>query len=800
MEFAYVTDPGKVRDHNEDSVIVVKNASGEYLLAVADGMGGHRGGEVASSLAISHIGKKFTESTTVGTKEEAINFIKDMVSECNLLLNKYTTEHPDTMGMGTTLVLALITKGFLLFGNLGDSSGFVIKDKKLQKITNDHTLVNLLVKSGELTPEEAKEHPNRNVLMKALGSTTSVDMDIFDVETNVEGILLCSDGLTNMLEFDQINKVLNEELSPEEKVKKLIIKANNRGGTDNISIAYLIKGGKINDRYEIIRNIGEGGMANVYLAHDTILDRDVAVKILRGDLANDEKFVRRFQREAIAASSLTHPNIVEMYDVGVDDGNYFIVMEYIDGVTLKTLIKKRGCLTIPETVDIMLQITSAIACAHDSYIIHRDIKPQNVMILDDGTAKITDFGIAMAMKSAELTQTNTVMGSVHYLPPEQANGKGATVKSDIYSLGIMMYEMLIGKVPFKGDNAVEIAMKQINEPMPSVCKQNPDIPQSIENIIIKATAKNPKNRYDSVNEMHEDLKNALNDEQESVDRVTYEYPEQELDNTKLVSDINSITKEEKSLKGEKRLNKGLVVASIIFVVLALSLLVAVIVLPKLTEVPDIAIPNIAGETVAEAEASLESAGFSVSDMQDQDYSSTIEEGKVIGVKNYNIGDVIKKGKTLTLVISSGSNQIKIENYVGKTYQEVQTSLEKAGLQVIIEKKSTTDKTTYKEDVIVSQSVSEGTTLTKGDIIRLYIQSLDITYPNFVTEGYTVDDIQSFCDENKVTLNIEYKETTDGSGTIISQSRTAGGVVKSGQSLTIVVTKQVDTSSTTQVGD
>src|SRR5574344_663969 len=302
----------------------------------------------------------------------------------------------------------------------------------------------------------------------------------------------------------------------------------------------IVKGQKINDRYEIIRSIGEGGMANVYLAYDTILNRNVAVKVLRGDLAEEEKFVRRFQREAISASSLTHPNIVEMYDVGEDDGKYFIVMEYVDGKTLKSLIKKRGKLTLSEVLDIMLQLTSGVACAHDSYIIHRDIKPQNVMILDDGIVKITDFGIAMALNSNELTQTNSVMGSVHYLPPEQANGKGSTIKSDIYSLGIMMYEMLIGKVPFKGDNAVEIAMKQINEPMPSVCKQNPDIPQSIENIIIKATAKNPKNRYDSVNEMHEDLKNALNDEQESVDRVTYEYPEQELDNTKLVSDINSI--------------------------------------------------------------------------------------------------------------------------------------------------------------------------------------------------------------------------------------------------------------------
>ena len=247
MEFAYITDPGKVRDHNEDSVIVVKNAAGEYLMAVADGMGGHNGGEIASSIAISHIGKRFTEISSVGNKEDAINFIKDMVSECNLLINKHTEEHPESVGMGTTIVLALITPAFLLFGNLGDSSGFVIKNGRLEKITSDHTLVNLLVKSGELTPEEAKDHPNRNVLMKALGSLTTVEMDIFDVETDVDGILLCSDGLTNMLEFDQIARVLNEDLTPEEKVKKLVVKSNNRGGTDNISIAYLIKAGDESD-------------------------------------------------------------------------------------------------------------------------------------------------------------------------------------------------------------------------------------------------------------------------------------------------------------------------------------------------------------------------------------------------------------------------------------------------------------------------------------------------------------------------------------------------------------------------
>lgn len=215
----------------------------------------------------------------------------------------------------------------------------------------------------------------------------------------------------------------------------------------------IVKGQKVNNRYEILKTIGEGGMANVYLAHDTILDRDVAIKVLRGDLANDDKFVRRFQREALSASSLSHPNIVEIYDVGEDDGDYFIVMEYVPGKNLKQLLKRRGSLTVEEVVDIMLQITSAMSVAHDNLIIHRDLKPQNILIMDDGGVKITDFGIAMALNATQLTQTNSAMGSVHYFPPEQANGKGATLKSDVYSLGIMMYELLTGELPFRGDNA-----------------------------------------------------------------------------------------------------------------------------------------------------------------------------------------------------------------------------------------------------------------------------------------------------------------------------------------------------------
>lgn len=242
MEHYYLTDPGKVREQNEDSVIIVKNHGNEHLMVVADGMGGHSNGEVASSIAVTHLANNFKELKSIGNKEDAIYWMRSIVNEVNALIYKYTEDNPDSTGMGTTLVMALITEQFLLFGNIGDSSGYVIKNGQLHKITTDHTLVNLLVQSGELTEKEAKDHPRKNVLMKALGANVTAEIDIFDVESDVDGIFLCSDGLTNMLEDDQINKVLNSELSIEEKVNKLIYKCNNRGGNDNISVAYLVRG------------------------------------------------------------------------------------------------------------------------------------------------------------------------------------------------------------------------------------------------------------------------------------------------------------------------------------------------------------------------------------------------------------------------------------------------------------------------------------------------------------------------------------------------------------------------------
>ena len=245
MKSFYLTDSGRVRSHNEDSVTIVKNLSGEHLMIVADGMGGHRAGEIASSMAVTHLGSRFSNLSTIGTKFDAVNWLNENINTINTNILKYTEENPESTGMGTTVVLAVVTKDFLIFGNIGDSSGFVFKNKKLHKITKDHTLVNLLVETGEIAPEEALNHPKKNVLMKALGTETRQVLDTFDVDTNVDAIMLCSDGLTNMLTVEQIEKVLNDdELRIEDKLIKIIKKCNARGGTDNISIAYLVKDGE----------------------------------------------------------------------------------------------------------------------------------------------------------------------------------------------------------------------------------------------------------------------------------------------------------------------------------------------------------------------------------------------------------------------------------------------------------------------------------------------------------------------------------------------------------------------------
>ena len=544
------------------------------------------------------------------------------------------------------------------------------------------------------------------------------------------------------------------------------------------------KGQKINDRYEIIRILGEGGMANVYLANDTILNRKVAVKVLRGDLANDEKFVRRFQREALSASSLNHPNIVEIYDVGEDDGNFYIVMEYIDGKNLKQLIKRRTKLTLPEVIDIMKQLTDGIASAHDSFIIHRDIKPQNMLILDNGLVKITDFGIAVALNSTQLTQTNSVMGSVHYLPPEQAAGKGATFKSDIYSLGILMYELVTGSLPFKGENAVEIALKQMKEPIPSVREFDPSIPQSVENIILKACAKNPKNRYENVRDMHNDLCNCLDESMANVDKIEYEYKEYEISTKK----IKEVEKEEEDIKPvkkkEKSSNKAAWIIGIIVGILIIAAITLILMLPKLTKIPEISVPNVTNLTIAQAEKKLRDAGFTINETTQEEFSDSISEGKVI--RTIPQADVVrKKGTTVTIYLSKGTEKIVIEDYTGQNIYEVKGKLEQLGLKVFIESQNVEDVTLYEDkgDEIIDQNPKSGE-LYKDDQIILYYPNI-VVYPD-LTE-YTLNDLQDFADKYELNLYIEEVETDSVSeGTIISQSRTKGTLIVRGADLNIKI--------------
>ena len=586
------------------------------------------------------------------------------------------------------------------------------------------------------------------------------------------------------------------------------------------------KGQKINDRYEIIKSIGEGGMANVFLANDTILNRNVAVKVLRGDLSSDDKFIRRFEREALSVSNLSHPNIVEIYDVGEEDGEHYIVMEYIEGKTLKQLLKKRESLTLTEVIDIMTQLTDGISHAHESYIIHRDIKPQNIMIEDDGRIKITDFGIAMALNATQFTQTNSVMGSVHYLPPEQASGKSATIKSDIYAMGIMMYELLTGTVPFRGDNAVEIALKHMKDKIPSVRKQDPSIPQSVENIILRATAKNPRNRYDSAKEMHDDLVACLTEEHANDKKISFEYPENDLDSTAPIPTVNKKKKDAvvekpketsnedttelvKEIKKEdieedddffeepKRKNTLITILTIFFLLLLITLGVFWLVTTR--EVEDITVPNVVGMKTEKAIEALTKEGFTYT--TEQKNSDSIEEGVVISTSPKS-GSTRKKGDTVTIIESIGGNYHYLEDYTGKNYSEIKAKLELFKINVLIEKKDVEDKEKYKdkENIIIDQNPKfdkdkEKQLIEEGDTITLYIPNIVDEYPDMVEEGWSLSDALAFAKEYKLGITVTDKNGSTipdskigdfSSMTIIEQSRPKGDAIIEGITLKVKI--------------
>ncbi len=419
------------------------------------------------------------------------------------------------------------------------------------------------------------------------------------------------------------------------------------------------------------------------------------------------------------------------------------------------------------------------------------------MVKEDGGIKITDFGIAMALNSTQLTQTNSVMGTVHYLPPEQANGKGSTIKSDIYSIGIIFYELLIGSLPFKGENAVEIALKHMRDTLPSIKKQNNNIPQSIENVILKATAKNPKNRYNDVKEMHNDLLTAMDEDRINEPKYDYPYPEDFEESRSFIKKApkekeENLVKEEENLyePDDKKVNVILWVISGIFSILILGLLLVFIVVPNLTAVPDIRIPDVSGITVVEAEKRLKDKGFKVAIETIKESSESVEEGLIIKTIP-TAGRSVKKGTEITIYESLGIDTYIIENYLGKNYIEIKTLLENVyKLKVTIKEKDTEKQ--HEKQEIIEQSLTVGTKVRANDKITLYIPTSEKEYPNFVDEGWSIEEITDFCNKHGIKLQINYKETSEYSeGTIISQSRAEGVPVIAGANLKIEVAKPVN---------
>lgn len=461
----------------------------------------------------------------------------------------------------------------------------------------------------------------------------------------------------------------------------------------------------IGERYMLITSLGEGGMADVYLAVDTILNREVAIKILRGELGKDPVTLLRFQREANAVSKLNHQNVVDVYDVGEWEGRHYIVMEYVRGRTLKQLISQRGALNCDEAVNIMLQLTSAVQHAHENNIIHRDIKPQNVLVKDDGTVKITDFGIALAHDAVQLTQTNAVLGSAHYLAPETTRGETPNNQVDLYALGIVFYELLTGSVPFHGDNPVQIAMKHLREEVPSVIEFNPTIPQSVENIIIKATVKNRSLRYQSAKEMLRDLETCLLPSFQDEEKLVFAQEDaptivmgakkapvkKNVKVNKAAEKVIPMEEDEEEEPVKKSHSKAIMITLLVLIsigaTIGILLLSGVIGTEKTIEVPDIA--NV---TQRDAEQTLKLSGFQIENIKvKEELSDTVEKGNVIS-SSPAIGSMAKKGTTFTLTISKGTYFV-VEDYTNQLLEDVKQNLAKSNpnLNIQVEYEYAVDK-------------------------------------------------------------------------------------------------------------
>lgn len=564
-------------------------------------------------------------------------------------------------------------------------------------------------------------------------------------------------------------------------------------------------GKRISGRYKILETIGGGGMANVYLAHDMILDRDVALKMLRLDFANDEEFIRRFHREAQSATSLAHPNIVNIYDVGEEDSIYYIVMEYVDGQTLKQYIQQNSPIRVEEVIEIMQQLTSAISHAHQNQIIHRDIKPHNILIDKQGNVKITDFGIAMALSATSITQTNSVLGSVHYLSPEQARGGMANRKSDIYSLGIVMFELLTGRLPFSGESAVSIALKHLQSETPSLRRWNPSIPQSVENIVLKATAKDPFHRYNSVEEMEADLSSALdpdrqneekffieedNDATKAIPIITNEHTYKNLEQTvvhgKVTKDEQNNEDRNQPSENKKRKKWPIVLVSSFIGLIVLGIFV-VFVLPGLFSPKELAVPNVTGKPVEVAVKELESAGFVVTDTIELP-DDEVEKGHVIKT-DPKAGKLVKEGTEITIYESIGKEKFTLADYTGRSFDEVVNLLEKENFKPI-EKKEVYDDS-EPAGTILEQNYPEGEEVVPEETELLFTVSKG---PEIIIlrdlKDYNKKALQVYEDSSGLIIEIVSEEYNDEiqEGFVISQNPLPNTELTKGSKVKVVISK------------
>ena len=558
-------------------------------------------------------------------------------------------------------------------------------------------------------------------------------------------------------------------------------------------------GKKINGRYKIIGNIGSGGMANVFLAHDLILDREVAIKVLRFDFQNDQSAIRRFQREALAATELVHPNIVTVYDVGEEDGMQFLVMEYVKGMDLKRYIQTHYPVPYLQIVDIIQQILSAVALAHQHRIIHRDLKPQNVLINEDGVVKITDFGIAIALSETSITQTNSMLGSVHYLSPEQARGSMATNQSDIYAIGIILYEILTGKVPFDGESAVTIALKHFQDEIPSIRIYDKNVPQSLENVVLKATAKEPADRYKTADEMRADLDTVLSPDRLNEPRWE---PHALMDETRVLTPVEAAQVEtppveepvedkvadqaEEPAQPKKKKRKRWLLLPIIMVIALLGIGSYFLFGGGRG---DVAIPEVSGQTEAAARAELEAAGLQVADEVEEIEDDEVEAGNVVKTDPPE-GNEVKKNSVVTLYISSGTKKITLDDYEGRSFDDVKKELIDLGFDEDRIKEELESSDDVDEGDIISQSPAAGREVSPAeDEITFKVSSGPDSFAMDNYYGMTEADARAALTSRGVDrsqIEVNYQSSSQPSGTIIAQAPATGETVVTSQT-TITLT-------------